>query len=109
MMQILQPPGWARAKGFSNWTVVRRHALPNAMLPITTLIALSMGVLVSGAILIETVFSWPGVGLSIYNAVQARDFPMLQGTFLLLTNSVVLCNLLADLLYLRLDPRIRTS
>ncbi|NJC73239.1 ABC transporter permease [Planosporangium thailandense] len=99
----------ARAKGFSNWAVVRRHALRNAMLPITTLIALSLGTLMAGAILIETVFSWPGVGLAIYGAVRARDYPMLQGAFLLLTCSVILCNLLADTLYLRLDPRIRTA
>ena len=99
----------ARAKGLSNWTVVRRHALPNAMLPITTLIALSLGLLVSGAILIETVFSWPGVGLAVYDAVKARDYPMLEGAFLLLTVSVILCNLLADLLYLKLDPRIRSA
>ncbi|MGZ4482812.1 MAG: ABC transporter permease [Nocardioidaceae bacterium] len=99
----------ARAKGFTNWTVVRRHALPNAMLPITTLVAMSLGLLVAGAILIETVFSWPGIGLAVYDAVKARDYPMLQGAFLLLTVSVILCNLLADLVYLRLDPRIRTS
>ncbi|HEU5045237.1 MAG TPA: ABC transporter permease [Nocardioidaceae bacterium] len=99
----------ARAKGFSHWSVVRRHALPNAMLPITTLIAMSLGLLVSGAILIETVFSWPGVGLAVYDAVKARDYPMLEGDFLLLTVSVILCNLLADLVYLRLDPRIRSA
>jgi peptide/nickel transport system permease protein len=99
----------ARAKGFSNWAVVRRHVLPNAMLPITTLVALSLGLLVAGAILIETVFSWPGVGLAVYDAVKARDYPMLQGAFLLLTVSVIVCNLFADLLYLRLDPRIRAS
>ncbi|MGZ4531148.1 MAG: ABC transporter permease [Mycobacteriaceae bacterium] len=99
----------ARAKGLNNWAVVRKHALRNAMLPITTLIALSLGTLVAGAILIETVFSWPGVGLAVYGAVRARDYPMLQGAFLLLTCSVIACNLLADLLYLRLDPRIRTA
>ena len=96
----------ARAKGLKPWTIVRKHALRNAMLPITTLVALSLGYIVAGAILIETVFSWPGIGRGVYDAVLERDYPMLQGAFLLLTVSVVLCNLVADLLYFKLDPRI---
>jgi peptide/nickel transport system permease protein len=96
----------ARAKGLKPWRIVRKHALRNAMLPITTLIALSLGYIVAGAILIEIVFSWPGIGRAVFDAVQARDYPMLQGAFLLLTISVVLCNLIADLLYFKLDPRI---
>jgi len=97
----------ARAKGLKPWTIVRRHALRNAMLPITTLVALSLGYIVAGAILIETVFSWPGIGRAVYEAVLQRDYPMLQGAFLLLTISVVICNLIADLLYFKLDPRIK--
>jgi peptide/nickel transport system permease protein len=96
----------ARAKGLKPWTIVRKHALRNAMLPITTLVALSLGYIVAGAILIEIVFSWPGIGRAVYNAVIERDYPMLQGAFLLLTIAVVLCNLIADLLYFKLDPRI---
>jgi ABC-type dipeptide/oligopeptide/nickel transport system permease component len=96
----------ARAKGLKPWTIVRKHALRNAMLPITTLVALSLGYIVAGAILIETVFSWPGIGRAVYEAVLQRDYPMLQGAFLLLTIAVVLCNLIADLLYFKLDPRI---
>src|SRR5437588_1132756 len=96
----------ARAKGLTDWTIVRRHALRNAMLPIVTLVALSLGYIVAGAILVETVFSWPGIGLAVYDAVNARDYPTLQGAFLILTLSVVLFNLVADLLYLKLDPRI---
>jgi ABC-type dipeptide/oligopeptide/nickel transport system permease component len=96
----------ARAKGLKPWTIVRKHALRNAMLPITTLVALSLGYIVAGAILIETVFSWPGIGRAVYEAVLERDYPMLQGAFLLLTIAVVLCNLAADLLYFKLDPRI---
>jgi ABC-type dipeptide/oligopeptide/nickel transport system permease component len=96
----------ARAKGLKPWTVVRKHALRNAMLPITTLVALSLGYIVAGAILIETVFSWPGIGRAVYEALLQRDYPMLQGAFLLLTISVVICNLVADLLYFKLDPRI---
>ena len=96
----------ARAKGLKPWAIVRKHALRNAMLPITTLVALSFGYIVAGAILIETVFSWPGIGRAVYEAVLERDYPMLQGAFLLLTVAVVLCNLIADLLYFKLDPRI---
>jgi peptide/nickel transport system permease protein len=96
----------ARAKGLRPWAIVRRHALRNAMLPITTLVALSLGYVVAGAILIETVFSWPGIGRAVYDAVLQRDYPMLQGAFLVLTISVVFFNLVADLMYFKLDPRI---
>ncbi len=96
----------ARAKGLKPWAIVRRHALRNAMLPIATLVALSLGYIVAGAILVETVFSWPGIGRAVYDAVLQRDYPMLQGAFLLLTISVVFFNLIADLLYFKLDPRI---
>ena len=96
----------ARAKGLKPWAILRRHALRNAMLPIATLIALSLGYIVAGAILVETVFSWPGIGRAVYDAVLQRDYPMLQGGFLLLTVSVVFFNLVADLLYFKLDPRI---
>jgi peptide/nickel transport system permease protein len=98
----------ARAKGFRAGAILRRDALRNAMLPIATLIALSLGYIVAGAILVETVFSWPGVGRAVYDAVLQRDYPMLQGAFLLLTVSVVFFNLVADLLYFKLDPRITT-
>ena len=96
----------ARAKGLRPWAIVRKHALRNALLPIVTLVALSLGYIVAGAILVETVFSWPGVGRAVYDAVLNRDYPMLQGAFLFLTISVVFCNLVADLLYYKLDPRI---
>ena len=98
----------ARAKGLAPWAIVRKHALRNALLPITTLIALSLGYIVAGAILIETVFSLPGIGRVVYDAVLARDYPMLQGAFLLLTVSVVFFNLVADLLYFKLYPRVTT-
>lgn len=96
----------ARAKGLPQRTIITRHALRNAMLPTTTLIALSLGYIVAGAILIETVYSWPGIGNAVYQAVIQRDYPMLQGAFLVLTVSVVLCNFVADLIYFKLDPRI---
>jgi peptide/nickel transport system permease protein len=98
----------ARAKGLKPWAIVRKHALRNAMLPIATLVALSLGYIVAGAILIETVFSWPGIGRAVYEAVLQRDYPMLQGAFLVLTVSVVFFNLAADLFYFKLDPRITT-
>ena len=96
----------ARAKGLSQRRIVVKHAFRNALLPTTTLVALSLGYIVAGAILIETVFSWPGIGNAVYQAVTERDYPMLQGAFLVLTVSVVFFNFLADLLYFRLDPRI---
>ena len=96
----------ARAKGLPQTTIVRRHALRNAMLPIVTLMAIQLGYIVAGVILIESVFSWPGIGQAVFQAVTQRDYPMLQGAFLVLTLSVVIFNFAADLLYFRLDPRI---
>ncbi|MER7504552.1 ABC transporter permease [Nonomuraea pusilla] len=96
----------ARAKGLSTPRIVRRHALRNAMLPISTMIALTLGSVVGGVVLIETVFSWPGIGRAVYSAVTSRDYPMLQGAFLVLTVVVVVCNYVCDLICLRLDPRI---
>jgi ABC-type dipeptide/oligopeptide/nickel transport system permease component len=96
----------ARAKGLPQRRIIVRHALRNALLPTTTLMAISLGYIVAGVILVEAVFSWPGIGNAVYLAVTQRDYPMLQGAFLILTVSVVLCNFLADLLYFRLDPRI---
>lgn len=96
----------ARAKGLSRKRIVVSHGLPNAMLPIVTLTTLSLGFVVSGAILVETVYSWPGIGRAMYEAVLERDYPMLEGGFLLLTLSVIIWNFIADLLYVRLDPRI---
>lgn len=99
----------ARAKGLSTARILRRYALRNALLPTATLIALTLGFVVGGAVLTETVFSWPGVGRAVYDAVTHRDFPMLQGAFLVLTLSVVLFTYLADLMYLVLDPRVAAS
>jgi peptide/nickel transport system permease protein len=96
----------ARAKGLANWAIVWRHAFRNALLPIVTLVALTLGYVVAGAILVEAVFSYPGIGLVTYEAIFSRDYPVLQGAFLILTLSVVVANYIADLLYYRLDPRI---
>jgi peptide/nickel transport system permease protein len=97
----------AKAKGLSHVQVLRHHALQNAMLPIVTLIALNLGFTVSGAIQVETVFSWPGLGSMIFEAVRRQDYPVLQGAFLLVAVSVVLANLAADLIYGYLDPRVK--
>jgi peptide/nickel transport system permease protein len=99
----------ARAKGLRDALVLRRHAVPNALLPTTTLIFLNLGFVVSGAITIETVYSWPGLGLLSYEALRTPDYPLLQGVFLLFSAAVIIANLLADLLYAYLDPRVRTG
>jgi peptide/nickel transport system permease protein len=96
----------ARAKGLSNWSIVRKHGFRNALLPIVTLVALSLGFIIGGAITIEYVFSYPGIGLATVEAIDQRDWPVLQAIFLLLTFSVIFFNLLADLLYVKLDPRV---
>jgi peptide/nickel transport system permease protein len=97
----------AKAKGLSTIRTFRDHALKNSMLPMITVIALTLGYTVGGAIQVETVFSWPGIGRLMYEAVQKRDYPVLQGSFLLLAVSVIIANLLADLFYVVLDPRVK--
>jgi peptide/nickel transport system permease protein len=96
----------ARAKGARDEEVRRRHAVPNALLPSITLTALSIGYVLGGSIVIETLFTWPGLGLAFSRALGAQDFPMLQGLFLVSSASVIVLVLLADLLYARLDPRV---
>jgi peptide/nickel transport system permease protein len=100
--------GTARAKGLSDGRVLRSHALPNALLPTVTLVAINIGYVVAGAITVELVFNWPGLGTLTVDALAARDYPVLQGVFLLLSVTVVLANLIADLIYGLLDPRVRT-
>ncbi len=99
----------AKAKGLSTFRILRDHALKNAMLPMVTMIALTFGYTVGGAIQVETVFSWPGIGRLMYEAVQKRDYPVLQGSFLLLAVCVIIANLLADMLYSILDPRVKAE
>ncbi|TGD84278.1 ABC transporter permease [Mycolicibacterium sp. CH28] len=96
----------ARAKGLSRRRIIWSYALRNAALPTITQVALSLGAVVSGSILVEVIFSWPGIGRALYDAVLQRDYPMLQGGFLAITVTVVVLNYLADLLYFRLDPRV---
>jgi peptide/nickel transport system permease protein len=99
----------AKAKGLSTFQILKDHALKNAMLPIVTIIAINLGFTVAGAIQIETVFSWPGLGLSIFESVLRRDYPVLQGAFLLIAVTVILANLIADLMYSYLDPRVQAE
>ena len=96
----------ARAKGLPVRRIVWRHAVRNAMLPLVTLIALDFGYIVGGALLIEVIFSWPGIGEAMYTAIGQRDYPMLEGGFLILTVSVIVLNFFADLVYFKLDPSI---
>jgi peptide/nickel transport system permease protein len=99
----------ARAKGLRDILVRNRHAVPNALLPVVTLLAINFGFVLSGAIAVEAIFSWPGLGLATYESLEGPDLPMLQGLFLVFSASVILFNLLADLLYGYLDPRVRTA
>lgn len=97
----------ARAMGLSDGRILRHHALPNALLPTVTLIAINLGYIIAGAITVEIVFNWPGLGTLTVEALSARDYGILQGIFLLLSVAVVLANLVADLVYGLLDPRVR--
>ena len=99
----------ARAKGLRDAEVRQRHAVPNALLPTVTLIFLQVGTMISGAITVETVYSWPGLGYLTYQALQIPDLPLLEGTFIVFSASVIVFNLLADLVYRYLDPRVRRA
>jgi len=97
----------ARAKGASDDRVLWRHVAPNAMLPSVTLVMMNFGFVLSGAILVETVFNWPGLGLLSFTSMQQLDYPVMQAVFLLASAAVILCNLLADIMYYYLDPRVK--
>jgi peptide/nickel transport system permease protein len=99
----------ARAKGLRERVVVTRHVLANSLIPIITVVGIVAGVLLGGAIAIETVFTLPGVGLLVISAVQRRDYPLIQGVILFITVIYLVVNLLVDLLYVAVDPRIRYS
>ena len=97
----------ARAKGLPESQVVFKHALRNALIPVITLLGLYLPVLFSGTVFIETVFGWPGMGKTIVDAIGTRDYPLVMGTSLIFGAMVVLGNLIADMLYAVVDPRIR--
>jgi peptide/nickel transport system permease protein len=98
-----------RATGMPWARVVRRHAVRNALLPLVTLSAIQFGLVLGGLITVETVFSWPGIGELTFQAINDKDFPVLQGTFLVFSVSVIVLNLLADALYFALDPRVQSA
>lgn len=99
----------ARAKGAPERMVRKNHVVPNAFLPTFTLVFLSLGFVLGGAVVVEAVFSWPGIGLLTYNAIQTLDYPVIQGVFLLSSAAVIFCNLVADILYGYMDPRVREA
>jgi len=99
----------ARSKGVRERNVLLRHALPNALLPVVTLIAMRLGFTIMGTLFVEVVFAYPGMGTMIFEASTARDYPLMQGAFLLTMAFVLIFNLGADLLYARLDPRVRRA
>lgn len=97
----------AKAKGFSNKYVLMKHAMPNAMLPMVTIIAMNISAILGGAIQLETLFSWQGLGKLMYEALLKRDYPLLQGCFVITTVAVILANLITDILYEFIDPRVK--
>lgn len=109
LLGVLGEPyiGTARAKGLSEWAVTVRHGLRNALLPVVTNLGLQLGSVVTGAIVTETLFAWPGMGYLTYTALLQRDYPVLIGVFLISSACVLVANLATDLIYARLDPRIR--
>jgi peptide/nickel transport system permease protein len=98
-----------RANGLPKWTVVLRHALPNALIPSVTVLGLAMGDLLYGAVLTETVFAWPGMGAYVVNSIQALDFPAVMGFAVVVSFAYVILNLIVDLLYMVIDPRIKEA
>jgi peptide/nickel transport system permease protein len=97
----------ARAKGLSENRVTYKHGLRNALLPLVTMTGLNFGFLLAGAVLTETVFAWPGLGRLMYDSIYTRDYPVLMGMFVVISAGVILANLVTDILYSVLDPRIR--
>ena len=96
----------ARMKGLSDWTVIFRHALRNALVPVIAVMALDFGVMIGGAVVVETVFSWPGVGRLMYESILSRDYPLLLGIFVVVSFGIIVVNLVADLISATIDPRI---
>lgn len=99
----------ARAKGMSDFVILVRHALPNAMLPVMTLIGLQLGTLLGGAVITEIIFSWPGIGQLTIDSINRRDYPVVQACILIISLAYVVINTLTDLVYAGLDPRIRLA
>jgi peptide/nickel transport system permease protein len=99
----------ARGKGLTGTQLVWRHILPNALIPMVTVIGIQIGHLLGGAVLVETIFAWPGMGRLLLTAIMARDYPVVQGVMVILVGAFILASLCADLLYRVLDPRLRAA
>lgn len=99
----------ARAKGLSEWQVIYKHVLKNGLIPVVTVLGLQFGVLLAGAIITETIFSWPGLGRLTIDAINARDYPLVQGCILMIALTYIIANILTDLTYQLLDPRIKVE
>jgi peptide/nickel transport system permease protein len=97
----------ARAKGISERAVVIRHALRNAWLPVVTMIGLEFGFLIGGVVVVEMVFSWPGIGRLVFNAINQRDIPVVQAAVVVLALVFIALNLIVDLVYAKIDPRVK--
>lgn len=96
----------ARGKGLDRRTILYRHVLPNVLIPIVTVLGVNVGFMLSGSVLVETVFGWPGMGRLLFEAVMARDYPVLLGLFIIICTMVIIANLLADIVYALIDPRV---
>jgi len=109
VVEVMESPHilFARAKGLNVWQVMRWHVIKNALLPVVTYVGLQLGALMDGVVIVETIFAWPGVGRLLIEAVLARDFPVIQGAVLSIAAAYVMINLLVDLSYMLLNPRIR--
>lgn len=109
MVDVLQSDyvQWARSKGVPEWKIIWKHAFRNALIPVVTFGGVYLALLITAAVVVETVFAWPGIGLLAYNAIMTRDFPVIQGVILTCAVLVMAVNLLVDILYARIDPRIR--
>lgn len=109
MLEVLQQDyvRTARSKGISEWRVIMHHAMRNAWLPVITMIGLEFGFLLGGVVVVETVFSYPGIGRLVFNAINQRDIPVVQASVIVLAVIFILLNLIVDLIYVRLDPRVK--
>jgi ABC-type dipeptide/oligopeptide/nickel transport system permease component len=99
----------ARAKGLTPAWIVRRHVLPNALIPVVTVIGIQIGHLIGGAVVVETVFAWPGMGRLVVGAILGRDYPVVQAVVLVMIGAFILASLCVDVLYAVLDPRLRSA
>jgi ABC-type dipeptide/oligopeptide/nickel transport system permease component len=96
----------ARGKGLDRRTILYRHALPNVLIPVVTVLGVNAGFMIAGSVLVETVFAWPGMGRLMYDAIMARDYPMLLGLFIIISLMVIIANLVTDIIYALIDPRV---